>query len=171
MKLVDKYPQKKGHSDGCIIILLGYARSSLQGFEILLRLKVSLDEDDLQLIAKQWKSIFITYETPTGIYAISVLPEVVYTMKDYEGTLQIEYDDISLKTKIILIRSGGTLGTLEFDQRSFFYFLEFTSYWDCKLPHTYTCEKIENLSTINKIHIKSDVIDGFLENGIKQRFV
>ena len=39
-------------------------------------------------------------------------------MSDHEGTLQNEYDDITMKTKLTLPRSGGIFGTLIFDERS-----------------------------------------------------
>ena len=61
------------------------------------------------------------------------------------------------------------LGTLRFDERSFFHtLLGFTPYWDYKSPGVYTCDKILNLSTVNKIHLKCDVIDGSVVNGIRQ---
>ena len=34
-------------------------------------------------------------------------------MGDHEGTLQIEYDDISMKTNLILTRFGGTFWNVE----------------------------------------------------------
>ena len=37
------------------------------------------------------------------------------TMGDCAGTLQIEYDDISVKTKLFLTRFGSTFGTLKLD--------------------------------------------------------
>ena len=60
----------------------------------------------------------------------------VYSQKNrtkVEGTLQIEYDDITMKTKLILNQFGGTIGTLGFDEKTFFDFLlGFTPYWDYK---------------------------------------
>ena len=54
-------------------------------------------------------------------------------MSDYEATLQFKYDDVSMKTKLILIRFGETFGTLRFDEKSSFNnFLDFTPYWDYK---------------------------------------
>ena len=41
-------------------------------------------------------------------------------MVDHEGNLKIEYDDISMKTKLISTCFGGTFGTLGFDEKSFF---------------------------------------------------
>ena len=41
-------------------------------------------------------------------------------MGDHEGTLQIEYDDFSLKTKLLLTHFGSTFGTLRFDEKSLF---------------------------------------------------
>ena len=40
-------------------------------------------------------------------------------MGDHKGTLKNEYDDISRKTKTILKRFGGTLGTLKYDEKWF----------------------------------------------------
>ena len=32
-------------------------------------------------------------------------------MRDHEGTLKIEYDDLSMKTELVLTRFGGTFLT------------------------------------------------------------
>jgi len=98
-------------------------------------------------------------------------------MGDHEGTLKIEYGDISMKTKFILTRCGATFGTLRFDERSFFNtLLGFTPYWFYKptnasysdSPGVYTSDKILNLNTIDKLHLKCDVIDGSVVNGIRE---
>ena len=60
---------------------------------------VGLDEDEFQLILKQNNSIFTTYQTLHSIYSIKDFSEAVLAMGDNKGTLQIEKDDISLKTK------------------------------------------------------------------------
>ena len=65
-----------------------------------------MDEDDIQLILKQYSSIFVTHEVVAGIYSIKDFSEAVYTMGDHEGTRQVEYDDIRMKTKLILTRFG-----------------------------------------------------------------
>ena len=54
-------------------------------------------------------------------------------------------------------------------------FLGFTTYWVYKpnnaihadSPGLYTSDKILNLSTIDKIHLKFDVIDGSFQNGFE----
>ena len=47
--------------------------------------------------------------------------------------MKIEYDDITTKTKLILKRFGGTFGTLNFYEKSFFStVLGFTPFWDYK---------------------------------------
>ena len=38
--------------------------------------------------------------------------EAVYIMGDHEGTLQIEDDDLTIKTKLILTRLGSTFSLL-----------------------------------------------------------
>ena len=79
---------------------------------------------------KQYDSVFINYELSPGIYTNKDISDVVYTMGDHGGTLQIEYDDISMKTKIVLTRFGGISGTLRFDGQSFLRnLLGFTPCW------------------------------------------
>ena len=46
-------------------------------------------------------------------------------MRDQDGTLQIEYDDNSLKTKIFLTRHGATFGVLRCDENFFINSIEF----------------------------------------------
>ena len=98
---------------------MGYARSPLRDFESYRRIVVGFDEDDIQLISKQCNSYFITYEIRPGMYTIKDISEAVYTEGDHDGNIQIEYDDISMKTKLILTRVGLTFGTLRFDVKSF----------------------------------------------------
>ena len=52
-------------------------------------------------------------------------------MGDHEGTLQVDYNGIRMKTKPILTRFVSTFGTLRFDVKFFFtYSLGFTPCWD-----------------------------------------
>ena len=112
---------------------MGYARSAFRDFESYLRIVVGIDEKNIQLILKHYNSFFITYEIPPGIYTIKDILEVVYTKGDHEGTLLMECDDISMKTKPILTRFGLTFWTLRFDGKSFLLTLiGFTPYWDDK---------------------------------------
>ena len=154
---------------------MAYARSRFRDFESYLRFVVGLDEKDIQLFLKHYNSNFARYIITPGIYTIKDIAEAVYKMGDLEGTLQFKHDDFTLKTKLILFRSGETFGTLRFDERSFFHtLLKFTPYWDYKptnafhadSPVVYTSDKVLNLSTIDKIHLKCDVIDGSVINGL-----
>ena len=134
---------------------------------------VGLDEEDIQLILKEYNSHFITYELNPGIYTIQYISDAIQTFSDHMEIIQLEYDDISMKTKIILKYFDGrkmiVLGTLRFDEKSFFNtLLGFTPYWDYKPPGVYTSDKILNLNTINKIHLKCDIIDGSVVDGIRQ---
>ena len=138
---------------------MGYARSPFRDFESYLRILVGLDEDDIQLILEQYSSNFVTYEIPHGIYSIKDISDAVYTMGDHDGTLQDECDDISMKTKLISTRFGGTFGTLRFNEKSFFStLLGFTPSWDFKptnaihvdSPGVYTGEKKLKLGTTKK---------------------
>ena len=63
-------------------------------------------------------------------------------MGDYEGTIQIELDEINMKTKLILTRFGSTFDVLRFDEKSFLKtLLGFTPFWDYE--------------PTNAIHVKS----------------
>ena len=150
-----------GHSEILKVIL---------EFSVVWRKKYSL-------IFKQCSSNFITNGIPPGIYSMKDNSEVDYTMGDHEGTLQIEYNDISMKTKIILTRFGLTFGTSRFNDKSFFNtLLGFTPCWDYKPtnavhadnPGVYTSEKNLIFSTIDKSHLKCDIIDGSVVNGIRE---
>ena len=157
---------------------MGYARSRFRDFESYLRIFVGLEEDNIQLILKQYNEKFITCELDPGNYTIEDLKKAVYLLGVHEGTLQIEYDDLNKKVKLILTSFGETFGTLKFDKKSFFHtLLGFTPYWDYKptndihadAPGVYTSDKvILNLNTIDKIHLKCDIIDGIIQGGVRQ---
>ena len=99
---------------------MGYARFLFRDFESYFIIVVGLDEDDIQSFLKQYNEKIITYEISPGIYTIEDISKLVYAMGNHEGTLQIEYDDDTMKAKLILTRFGSTFGTLEFDEKSFF---------------------------------------------------
>ena len=173
-----KLRSDKSSHDGYIILLMGYAISLFRDFESYLRIVVGLEEDNIRLILKQYNEKFITYELDPGNYTVEDIQKAVYPLGDHEGTLKIEYDDLDKKVEIILTRFGESFGTLRFDEKSFFHtLLGFTPYWDYKptnvihadAPGVYTSDKIIlNLNTINKIHLKCDIIDGSVVNGVRQ---
>ena len=80
---------------------MGYDRSPFRDFETYLRIVVGLDKDDNQLILKQYSSNLVTYDLDPGIYTIEDHQEAVFPLGDHEGTIKIEYGDISLRTKLI----------------------------------------------------------------------
>ena len=69
---------------------MGYARSLFGDFERYLRNVVGLDEEDIQLILKQYNANFLTYELDPGMYTLEDLQEAVHPLGDHEGTLQTE---------------------------------------------------------------------------------
>ena len=153
---------------------MGFTRSPLWDLESNLRIVVGPIEDDISYFSKQYNSVFITYELSPGIYSIKDISEVVNKM---EATLQIEYDDTSMETKLILTRFGDTFGTLRLDERFFLNtLLGFTPYWYLKIanafhadsPGVYTSEEILNLITIIKIHLESDFIDNSVVTGTRE---
>ena len=47
----------------------------------------------------------------------------------------------------------------------------FESFWDYKHYNEYISQIIVNLSTTNEIHLKCDVIDGSILNGLRQPII
>ena len=184
-RIIDEYiklSREKMNSDGYMLLLLGYCRSLFRDFESYLRIVVGLDEEDIQLILREYNSHFITYELNPGIYTIQDISDAIQTFSGHKEIIQIEYDDISMKTKIILKFKNNekglfALGTLRFKEKSFFHtLLGFTPYWDYKptnsnhvfIPGVYISDIILNLSATNKIHLKCDCIDGSIQDGVRQ---
>ena len=90
-----------------MMLLLHYSRSPIRDFESFLRMVVGLDEEDIQLILKYYNSHFLIYELTPGIYTIQDVSNAIHTFSGHSEILQIEYDDISMKTNIILKNIGG----------------------------------------------------------------
>ena len=184
-RIIDEYITlsiEEKNRDGYMILLFGYSASSFRDFESYLRLVIGLDEKDIQLILKEYNSHFITYELTPGIYTIQDISEAIKTFSGHQETIQLEYDDISMRTTIVLKfkneKTKFALGTLRFDRQSFLHtLLGFSPYWDYKpsksshvlIPGVYPSDKIIlNLNTIDKIHLKCDCIDGSIQNGVRQ---
>ena len=177
-----KLSNEKKNSDGYMILLFRYSASSFREFESYLRLVIGLDEGDIQLISKEYNSHFITYELTPGIYTIQDISEAIQTFSGHQESIQLENDDISMKTIIVLKfkneKMEFALGTLRFDKQSFFHtLLGFSPFWDYKpsnsnhvlIPGVYPSDKIIlNLNTIDKIHLKCDCIDGSIQDGVRQ---
>ena len=168
---------EKRQTDGYYMLILGFARSPFRDFESYPRIVVGLDEDDIQLILKQHHSNFVIYDLSPRIFTIKDISEAVDTMGDHERTPKVEYDDIDMKTKLLLTRFGGTFGTLRFDKKCFSNTLRaFTPYWVYKPTNAihadssdvYTSDNVLNLSTIDKVCLKCDIIDGSVVNGMRE---
>ena len=128
-------------------------------------------EDDVKLALDEYNSSFFTNEIEPGIYSYRENPEGLFNI------LQIEYpssdskilfrlDDTTRKTKLVV---GSGIIAIRFDGKSFFStILGFTAGWDYKHYNQYLSQKIVNLSSTNKIHLKCDVIDGSVVDGVRQ---
>ena len=58
---------------------------------------------------------------------------------------------------------------IRFDEKSFFNTcLDFISGWDYKHYNKYISQKIVNLSSTKKIHLKCDCFHGSIQNGLRQ---
>ena len=95
-----KLRSDKTSHDGYTILLTGYANSSFRDFESYLRFIIDLEEDDIQLILKQYNEKFVSYELDPGNYTVEDIEKAVYLLGSHKRTLQIEYDDLNKKVKL-----------------------------------------------------------------------
>ena len=163
---------KRMKDDKYMEILARYTTDSVfQDFESYLRTEVDSVEDDIKLVLDEYNSSFITYELGPGIYNFKDISQALFNIlqSEYPGpsnVIDIEYDDITMKTKLV-VRAG--IIAIRFDEKSFFStVLGFTPGWDYKPYIKYTSQKNVNLGSTNKIHLKCDVIDGSVVDGIRQ---
>ena len=148
-----------------------YTSSVFQEFESFLRTEVDLVENDIKLVLDEYNSRFTTYELDSGNYTFKDISKALFNIlqSEYPGpsnVIDIEYDDITMKTKLI-VKSG--IIAIRFDEKSFFStVLGFTPGWDYKHYDKYTSQKVVILGSTNKIHLKCDCIDGSVVKGLRQ---
>ena len=162
---------KRTKDDKYTLILAMYIDSIFQDFESFFRTEIDLVEDDVKLVLDEYNSSFITYEIKPGIYTLKDFSKVLFNFhrpeyKLYNNSVDIEYDDNTMKTKLV-VRPG--IIAIRLDEKSFFStVLGFTSGWDYKQYNEYTSQKNVDLGSANKIHLRCDVIDGSVLNGVRQ---
>ena len=122
------------------LFIRGYIQSIFKDFESYLGTKVGLVDGEVELISKQYKSNFITYELSQRIYLNRDNND--YFDEILIGSIQVEYDDFSMENKL-LEKSIATI--IMFDDRSFFgTLLCFLPYWDYKAKNESVIYKITN---------------------------
>ena len=152
-------------------ILSMYVNSVYQDFESFLRIQIDLVEDNVRLVLDEYNSSFIFYELTPGIYTSKDLSEALFNIHQTENlepsnVIVIAFDDITRKTKLV-VKSG--IIAIRFDEKSFFStVIGFTPGWDYKHYREYISQKILNVSSTNKIHLKCDIINGSVVDGIRQ---
>ena len=85
-----KLSNEKKNSDGYMILILGYSASPFREFESYLRLVIGLEEEDIQLVLKEYNSHFITYELTPGIYTVQDISDAIQTFCGHEESIQLE---------------------------------------------------------------------------------
>ena len=167
----NKQVSKRMKDEQYMNILAIYTSSVFQDFESFLRTQIDLIEDDIKLVLDQYNSSFKTYKLEPGIYNYREISEALFYILQSEypqsgSEILIRIDDITRKIKLV-VNSG--IITIRFDEKSFFStILGFTAVWDYKHYNQYISQKIVNLSSTNKIHLKCDAIDGSVVNGVRQ---
>ena len=110
-----------------------YIDSILQDFESFLRTEIDMVENDVRLGLDEYNSSFVTYELDSGIYNFKDICKALSNIlqpefEQYNNSIDIEFDDIVMKTKLV-VRPG--IIAIRFDENSFFStILGFTSGWD-----------------------------------------
>ena len=151
--------------------LASYFDSVFQDFENFLRTQIDLIEDDINLVLDEYNSSFVTYELELDIYTFKDISEALFNIVQLENpgpsnAIVIEFDGVTRKTELV-VRNG--IIAIRFDEKSFFsIILGFTSGWDYKHYIEDISQKIVNLSTTNKMHLKCDVIDHSVVNGLRE---
>ena len=172
--IIEEYKEQvtKRMKDGQYMKILSiYTTSVFQDFESFLRTQIDLVEDDIKLDLDENISSFITYELEPGIYSYREISEALFNILQLEypssdSKILIRLDDITRKTKLVV--DSGIIA-IRFDEKSFFStIVDFTAGWDYKHYNQYLSQKIVNLSSTNKIHLKADVIDGSVVDGVRQ---
>ena len=171
--IIEEYKKqvtKRMNDEQYMNILAIYISSVFQDFESFLRTQIDLVEDDIKLVLDEYNSSFITYELDPGIYTFKDISEALLKVlqPEYDGchnAIDIEYDDITMKTKL---KVRARIIAIRFDEKSFFStILGFIPGWDHKHYNKYTSQKVVNLGSTNKIHLNCDCIDGSVVNGIR----
>ena len=158
--IIEEYREqvtKRMKNEQYMNILAIFTISIFQDFESFLGTQIDLIEDDIKLVLDEYNSSFITYELEPGIYSYTEICEALFYILQSEypqsnSEILIRLDDVTRKTKLV-VNSG--IIAIRFDENSFFStILGFTAGWDYKHYNQYLSQKIVNLSSTNKIHLK-----------------
>ena len=169
--IIEEYKEqvtKRMKDVGYMNILAGYVSTVFQDFESYLRTEVHLVQDDIKLVLDEYNSSFITYELEPGNYSYREISEALFYILQSEypssdNEILIRLDDITRNTKLI-VNSG--IIAIRFDEKSFFVLS--LVLLQVGIINIIISQKIVNLSSTNKIHLKCDVIDGSIQDGVRQ---
>ena len=183
IKIYEKLSIGKIQTDGYYTLFLRYARSTFRHFESYLRILIGLNEDDIQLLLKQYNSKFITHKISPGNCTFEDLSEVLSRSfrklfeitdqirpnhkYDKSGSINIDIDNMTLISKLV---SRYEVYALRFDEKSFFNkILGFSQYWDYQsCENECYSEKNRDLGTIKQILLKCRCINGSFNIGVQQ---
>ena len=152
-------------------LLAIYFSSLFQDFEKFLRTEIDLVEDDIRLVLDKYSSNFISCDLEPGLYIFKDISEALLRIlqaenETYHNAMHIEFDDISMKTKLV---GRPSVLAIRFDEKLFFRtILGFIPQWDYKNHNEFISQKVINLNTKSEIHLKCDVVDGSVVKGLTQ---
>ena len=123
------------------------------------------------MVLDEYNSSSTTYGLQLGIQTFKDFSDALFNILQLEypgasNVSDIEFDYITMKTKLVV---GPGIIAIRFDEKSFFStILCVTSSCDYKHYNEYNSQKIVNLISTNKKHLKCDVINGSVVNGLRQ---
>ena len=124
--------------------------------------------DVVRLVLDDYKSNFISYELPPAFRNFSevLLGNLHFEYDGVDQTVDIEYDDISMKTELVA-RPG--IIAIKFDERLFFRcILGLIPCWDYKHYNEYISQELISIGKIDKVRQNGVAIDGSIVNGTTQ---
>ena len=152
---------------GYMNILSGYTRSAFLDFESSFRTEIDLVEDDIRLVLDKSNSNFVTYELDPVIYTVRDLSETLFNI------LQAKYlasdSKILFRLDSIIRKSNFGIIAIRFEEKSFLVLsLVLLQVGIIRTIVNTLVKKIVNLSTTKKTHLKCDIVNGSVVDGIRQ---
>ena len=122
--IILKYREQvtKRMKDGKYMLILAmYVDCIFHDFESFLRTEIDLVEDGVCLVVDEYNSKFSNYELTPGTYTFRDISEAFLNnllpeYRVYNNSVDVEYDDINLKTKLVARPSNIAI---RFDEKSF----------------------------------------------------
>ena len=144
--------------------------------DMVYRLQLTYDKIIDILDVKYIAGLTKGYTLPPGIYEVTDINTTLKSLLPKEVKVNITIDDVRIKSNLTNLTTNKTI---RFTKKSFFYtILGFTQSHSGELgdierfiqliPGSYQSDKPINITGIDKVHLKSDCINGSIVNGVRE---